>query len=403
MGVASSSKDPFGRSAQPAAGPYVLGRDRFRELAEAAAAKKGARPKDAFAGTAKAQADAYWKPAEPKISPVREAAFRPDAPPPKGGKGRMLSNGAALHVVASEARTVPADAAKIGEMIRERRAGKSSSLVLVSSTALATASVAEATGGSDGRVTLSAEKPARAPKARSGGGSSGGGSGGGGAYVAPRDRIFNQDDLMGVLIVLAMLLLLALYLLRGGAGAVQEPERLVDVQSAAVEPAAPVGPPPDPFGDKAVDLTPKTPIPEPEAAVVPPPVAAPIIDVRFNAYFCTAKYDLTPAASAALDKQVAVWGSLEGKEMLVAGYADTRGANEYNAWLSGERAKVVAAYLKSKGIDAKTSAVGELPGLADNVNCANQRRVDVRLADAPIEPPSQSCAPPPDAAEMVCG
>ena len=128
-----------------------------------------------------------------------------------------------------------------------------------------------------------------------------------------------------------------------------------------------------------------------------------MIDVRFNAYFCTAKYDLTPAAAAALDKQIAVWSSLEGKEMLVAGYADTRGANAYNAWLGGQRAMTVAEYLKTKGIAAKPSGVGELPDLADNENCANQRRVDVRLTDAPVEPPSKSCAPPPDAAEMVCG
>ncbi|MDP3737783.1 MAG: OmpA family protein [Hyphomonadaceae bacterium] len=402
MGVASSSKDPFGRSAQPAAAPYVLGRDRFKEQAEAAAAKKAPRPKDAFAGTARTQADAYWKPADPNNPPVREAGFRADAPPPKGGKGRTLSNGAALHVVASAPREVPADPAKIGEMIRERRAGKSSSLVLVSSTALATASVAEATGGPGELAMPKVEKPAPKAKVKSGGGGSGG-SGGGGAYTAPRDRVFNQDDLMGVLIVLAMLLLLALYLLRGGAGSVQDPERLVDVQSAATEPAAPVGPPPDPFGDKAVDLTPKTPIPvTPEVAAEPPPPPV-IIDVRFNAYFCTAKSELTAASMAALDKQIAVWESLEGKEMLVTGYADTRGASEYNAWLGGERAKAVANYLQTKGIAAKPSAVGELPGLADNENCANQRRVDVRLADAPVEPPSKSCAPPPDAAEMVCG
>ena len=45
----------------------------------------------------------------------------------------------------------------------------------------------------------------------------------------------------------------------------------------------------------------------------------------------------------------------------------------------------------------------ELPGLADNENCANQRRVDVRLADGPAEPPSKSCAPPDEFAALSCG
>ena len=145
MSVAASSKDPFGRTAAPAAGPYVLGRDRFKELAELTAAKKSPKPKDAFAGTARTLADAYWRPPIQKTSSVHEAGFRVDVPPPKGGKGRMLSNGAALHVVASEPRDLVVEKAKGAEIVRERRAAKSSSLVLVSTAALMTASAAAST------------------------------------------------------------------------------------------------------------------------------------------------------------------------------------------------------------------------------------------------------------------
>jgi outer membrane protein OmpA-like peptidoglycan-associated protein len=249
---------------------------------------------------------------------------------------------------------------------------------------------------------LSPPKPKAKPK------SGGGGGGGAGAGEPPRDRIFNQDDLAGVLIGLVLLLLLALYLLRGGAAG---GDNVVNTQSLAVEPVTePVGPPPDPFGNQAVDLTPKSPLP-PEPAVVqaepaPAPTAAPApaaVEVKLHAYFCTAKSELTPASLAALDRQIfELRSQLSGKELVVTGYADTRGESAYNTWLGGERANAVAGYLVAKGIKATASAVGELPDLTDNENCPNQRRVDVRLSDGPAEAPSRSCTPPQELAELVC-
>jgi outer membrane protein OmpA-like peptidoglycan-associated protein len=124
-----------------------------------------------------------------------------------------------------------------------------------------------------------------------------------------------------------------------------------------------------------------------------------------HAWFCTAKSELTPATIAALDRQVTDWGpKLTSRELVVMGYADTRGASDYNSALSGARATAVADYLRSKGVKIATaSGVGELPDLADNEDCANQRRVDVRLSDMPDEPPDRSCTPPEAFAELMCG
>ena len=72
----------------------------------------------------------------------------------------------------------------------------------------------------DGPAEVS-EKPRRRERVRSGGGGGGGGfgdGGGGGGFRTPTpkiDRAFNQDDLVSVLIVLALLLLFGLFLIRG--------------------------------------------------------------------------------------------------------------------------------------------------------------------------------------------
>jgi outer membrane protein OmpA-like peptidoglycan-associated protein len=183
---------------------------------------------------------------------------------------------------------------------------------------------------------------------------------------------------------------------------------VLNVRSVSAEPVEPPAPPPDPFGNQAVDLTPKSPAP-PELAVVasapaPAPAAEPAtLDVRAHAYFCTDRSELTPASAAALDKEISAWGErMVGKDLVVAGFADTRGEAIYNTWLGGERAKAVVNYLTVKGFKATALAVGELPDLTDNQNCANQRRVDVRLADAAEEAPSRACAPPPELAALAC-
>jgi outer membrane protein OmpA-like peptidoglycan-associated protein len=318
---------------------------------------------------------------------------------------RTLANGVALEVIARE----PAPVAdrpeeKLDEIARGKRRAKTSTLVLVSA---ASADVALATpaaqtgGGQAAAATPIRPAPGARPKSGGGGGTEGGGAGAG---QPPRDRIFNQDDLMGVLIVLTVLLLLALYFFRGGGGAPAD-EGILNTQSAATEPVAePLAPPPDPFGNRAVDLTPRSPPPPVESAIVaatPPPPQA---DTSVRTYFCTASSQLTPAARDALEKHVADWGVDAAGGLVVSGYADTRGSTESNRALGGARASAVADFLRSRNFTVvELSGIGELEGLADNENCANQRRVDIRLARGTAEPPSRSCAPPPEAADLACG
>ena len=114
-----------------------------------------------------------------------------------------------------------------------------------------------------------------------------------------------------------------------------------------------------------------------------------------RAWFCTNEAQLTDKAKAELEKEVADWNScFKDRELVVSGYADTRGPTDYNTWLGGERAKTIADFLKSRGIKvAQLQPVGELDGLDDNQNCSNQRRVDIMFKGEEAEAPSRSCAP----------
>jgi outer membrane protein OmpA-like peptidoglycan-associated protein len=284
-----------------------------------------------------------------------------------------------------------------------KKAGKSSSLVLVSATnTMAAAEAVIDADFEDGPAEVS-EKPRRRERVRSGGGG-GGGSGdgdGGGGFRTPTpkiDRAFNQDDLVSVLIVLALLLLFGLFLIRGN-GAPSQPQQLASVQSAAVEPAPPASPPPDPHGDQPLRLLPAP------VAPAPAPVPACKAGHTMRAWFCTNEAQLTDKAKAELEKEIADWNScFKDRELVVSGYADTRGPTDYNTWLGGERAKTIADFLKSRGIKvAQLQPVGELDGLDDNQNCSNQRRVDIMFKGEDAEPPSRSCAPPSDFAALVCG
>jgi outer membrane protein OmpA-like peptidoglycan-associated protein len=411
MGRDTFTHDAFSRGSAPAAGLHTPVRDHFREKAQRLAARRGvSQGRDAFAPAAQtAKKDAVRPPLETPPPAVGEAAFSP-APP---RKFRTLANGASLEVVASRPLVVETKALKRHEERVERRAAKSSTFVLVSSSTAIEPAQAAAAAGSGGQGELAIPKLSSTkfhPKPKSGGGGAGGGGGG---ATPPRDRVLNQDDLAGVLIVLSVLLLLVLYFFRGNGAAVDDTADgdLMNVQSASA-PAAPPQPLPDPFGNQAVDLTPKSPPPpaaaEVAAAPVPPPAPAAspapaVLEVRAHAYFCTDRSELTPASAEALDEEIAAWGDrMAGKDLVVAGYADTRGVAIYNTWLGGERAKAVASYLTAKGFKATAMAVGELPDLTDNENCANQRRVDVRLAEAANEAPSRSCAPPPELAALAC-
>lgn len=465
MGQTPSSSDPFARRVAPEASGIAVpgGRpDRFKLKAERAVAKKAApakielpkadKPKDAFAVQKTAPRPDPFARQQPQAGVggfASPAAVTP--PPPKVAEPARTG----LHVVASQQAfaSLPSEPVEVKyqdlkrEEVRRARIGKSSSLVLVAGSAVAAAEVeappAPATVDKPppppASATTAPPLVIPSPKPKPGGGG-GGGSGGGGKAAAPmRERSFTQDDLVGVVFGVAVLALLLLWLMRPKEGA--QENGLFGAQFAANEPvttaAAPAPPPAplvDPFGDAPVNLKPTGPIPEPSieepsVAVAPPPApatpapvtAAPtpasstparaavppvaIADRRMNAWFCTKSSGMTTASQAALEKEMATFkAAFAGKELVVLGYADTRGTSVYNSALAGERANVVADFLRTNGltvVDAR--GIGELDGLDDNQNCANQRRVDVFIKGGPGETPSRACAPEPDVQELACG
>lgn len=271
------------------------------------------------------------------------------------------------------------------------------------------------------------------PKDGSGDGT-GSGPGGGSGPAAPvrvrAERRFNQDDAFGVIFGLAVLAFLLLWVMRGrGDAGPLEPDALVAPQSLPSAVAA-APPPADPFGNAPVNLRPTGEVPEglpdvtesapadtplaepatpPVAAAVPPPAVAavpevPLAERRMNAWFCTASSRLTKASRENLNAELEKFASVfEGQELVVRGYADTRGATDYNAALSGERARVVADFLRTKGLTiAESNGVGELEGLDDNQNCPNQRRVDVWVKGGPAGEPSRACTPTAEQETLVC-
>ena len=353
------------------------------------------------------------------------------------------------------------------EEARRRQVAHTSSLVLVTGSAAEAAEVEappkpapkpEPKPEIADKPALRASVPPPVSKVPSPKPRAGAGGGGGGAATAVRDRRFTQDDLVGILLGAAVIALLLLWMLRpkegasdgsglfGAQFATNEP--VATTQSAAPAPAPLV----DPFGDAPVDLKPTGPIvealPEPNVSVAqadpvpaappvvetPPVVAAPpvtppavakatpvpaapapakasavppvaVADRTMNAWFCTSSSGMTKASKSKLEKEMETFkAAFAGKELVVRGYADTRGSTAFNAALGGERANVVADFLRTNGlsvVDAR--GIGELDGLDDNQNCSNQRRVDVFVKGGPGEAPSRMCVPEPSVKELVCG
>jgi outer membrane protein OmpA-like peptidoglycan-associated protein len=447
MADASSFSDPFARRGAPTAKGFATRQDRYAGQGKGAARKADRFDKqksplirpDAFALTAPA-ARAWPTDRFAKQAPLAKSAGLV-APPEVSQKAEppapAPTRRAPLHVVASLERAGPERPIAFlqgdpkRDVLARSRAGKTSSLVLVSGAGL------QAMQAVDADVIEAPPPPvthdiaptpvaaAPAPAVRPGGG--GGRGGGMGRGGPPRERGFNQDDFVGVMFGVAVLFLLLMWLLRGGAQPGQDNDnRLVGTQFAANQPinVTPAPPPPaplpDPFGDQAVDLTPKGPIPEPapetsnlavasaapSPAPTPAPAAAiPVADRKMHAWFCTAGSRLTVASRKALEQELGTFGeAFKGQELIVRGYADTRGTSEFNSALGATRANVVADYLRTQGLNVvDASGVGELVGLDDNQNCANQRRVDVFIKGGLGETPTRACAPEPDVEPLTCG
>ena len=260
-----------------------------------------------------------------------------------------------------------------------------------------------------------------------------------GAKSALSKRGFNQDDIFGVVFGVAVLAFLLLWFVRGrgeetpAGDLLATPQSMTGQSLAALPPPAPA-PKVDPFGNAPVNLKPTGPIPEassadPQVAAVAPPAATPspapvapatasppavaaspaaaipIAERKMHAWFCTASSRMTRLSRTALTGQMAKFEDVfAGKELIVRGYADTRGSTELNADLGSRRAQTVADYLTAKGLSVvDVQGVGELNGLDDNQNCPNQRRVDIWVKGGPAETPSRACAPETEAEALICG
>lgn len=89
-------------------------------------------------------------------------------------------------------------------------------------------------------------------------------------------------------------------------------------------------------------------------------------------YFDTDKFEIRPDAAKELDKVVFIMKSNETIKIELGSYTDSRASDEYNLWLSEQRAIATVNYIVSKGIDANR-ILGKGYGETDLVNeCENE-------------------------------
>lgn len=77
-----------------------------------------------------------------------------------------------------------------------------------------------------------------------------------------------------------------------------------------------------------------------------------VVNVGDRVFFGFDKSDLTPEATATLDRQAAWLKQYPAVTVTVEGHADERGTREYNLALGERRATAVKNYLTAMGVDA---------------------------------------------------
>ncbi len=104
-----------------------------------------------------------------------------------------------------------------------------------------------------------------------------------------------------------------------------------------------------------------------------------VVNVGDRVFFETDSTDLTPTATATLDKQAEWLGRYSRHSFTVEGHADERGTREYNFALGARRAEVTKNYLIAHGVSAsriRTTSYGkERPvAVCDDISCWSQNR-----------------------------
>jgi peptidoglycan-associated lipoprotein len=104
-----------------------------------------------------------------------------------------------------------------------------------------------------------------------------------------------------------------------------------------------------------------------------------IVNVGDRVFFETDSTDLTPTATATLDKQAQWLSQYPRYAITIQGHADERGTREYNFALGARRAQATRDYLASRGVNGsrlKTISFGkERPvAVCDDISCWSQNR-----------------------------
>ncbi len=112
-----------------------------------------------------------------------------------------------------------------------------------------------------------------------------------------------------------------------------------------------------------------------------------VVNVGDRVFFETDSSELTPQATATLDKQAQWLGRYNRYAFTVEGHADERGTREYNIALGARRAQTVRDYLASRGVEVnrmRTISYGkERPvAVCDDISCWSQNRRSVTVLNA---------------------
>ena len=106
--------------------------------------------------------------------------------------------------------------------------------------------------------------------------------------------------------------------------------------------------------------------------------------------FATGKAELKSGATGNLNKLVNFLGKYPDRTVLIEGYTDNVGSDDFNQGLSQRRADSVQSYLIGKGIGAPrlaASGKGESSPVADNESASGRqqnRRVEVVITNTPL-------------------
>ena len=138
----------------------------------------------------------------------------------------------------------------------------------------------------------------------------------------------------------------------------------------------------------AYHFVPAPPPPPPMAAAPPPPPPAappPMTPKQFVVYFEFNKSDLTPEGAKVVQDAAAAYKATGSAKVVVAGYTDLAGTQQYNLGLSKRRADTVHAALVKAGVPDGAIAEAwhgkENPAVPtpDGVREPRNRRVEIIL------------------------